>query len=102
MAPRRPCRPPSAGRGYPERRQAGCRPLSPAVSEQMPVAAVGRISAKAAEPARKRQARDSMLGLMKTCQKLGLSFWHSLGGRLGIDDEDHAVAPLASMVAART
>lgn len=24
-------------------------------------------------------ARDSMLGLMKTCQKLGLSFWHYLG-----------------------
>nr|WP_313904166.1 transposase [Rhizobium laguerreae] len=30
-----------------------------------------------------RQARDSMLGLMKTCQKLGLSFWHYLGDRLG-------------------
>ena len=26
-----------------------------------------------------RQARDSMLGLSKTCQKLGLSFWHYLG-----------------------
>ncbi|TBY35976.1 transposase [Rhizobium leguminosarum bv. viciae] len=48
-----------------------------------------------------RQARDSMLGLMKTCQKLGLSFWHYLGDRLGISDEDHAVAPLASLVAAR-
>nr|WP_318030572.1 transposase [Rhizobium ruizarguesonis] len=48
-----------------------------------------------------RQARDSMLGLMKTCQKLGLSFWHYLGDRLGIGDEDHAVAPLASLVAAR-
>ncbi|MDI5930138.1 hypothetical protein QBK93_36745 [Rhizobium leguminosarum] len=47
-----------------------------------------------------RQARDSVLGLMKTCQKLGLSFWHYLGDRLGIN-EDHAVAPLASMVAAR-
>nr|WP_017997743.1 hypothetical protein [Rhizobium leguminosarum] len=42
-----------------------------------------------------------MLGLMKTCQELGLSFWHYLGDRLGINDEDHAVAPLASMVAAR-
>ncbi|MGR9438382.1 IS66 family transposase (plasmid) [Rhizobium leguminosarum] len=49
-----------------------------------------------------RQARDSMLGLMKTCQKLSLSFWHYLGDRLGISDEDHAVAPLASLVAART
>nr|WP_245510314.1 transposase [Rhizobium ruizarguesonis] len=48
-----------------------------------------------------RQARDSMLGLMKTCQKLGLSCWHYLGDRLGIGDEDHLVAPLASMVAAR-
>lgn len=48
-----------------------------------------------------RQARDSMLGLMKTCQKLGLSFWHYLGDRLGISDEDHAIAPLASLVAAR-
>jgi hypothetical protein len=28
--------------------------------------------------------RDSMLGLMKTCQKLGLSFWHYLGDRLGM------------------
>ncbi|WP_281035949.1 MULTISPECIES: hypothetical protein [Rhizobium] len=42
-----------------------------------------------------------MLGLLKTCQKLGLSFWHSLGDRLRIKDEDHAIAPLASMVAAR-
>ena len=48
-----------------------------------------------------RQERDSMLGLIKTCQKLGLSFWHYLGDRLGISDDDHAVAPLASLVAAR-
>lgn len=46
-----------------------------------------------------RQARDSLLGLMKTCQKLGLSFWHYLGDRLGIGD--HPIAPLPSMVAAR-
>ncbi|TAY70648.1 hypothetical protein ELH83_35540, partial [Rhizobium leguminosarum] len=31
-----------------------------------------------------RVARDVMLGLMKTCQKLGLSFYHYLGDRLGI------------------
>ncbi|TBB38555.1 hypothetical protein ELH44_36960 [Rhizobium ruizarguesonis] len=37
----------------------------------------------------------------KTCQKLGLSFWHYLGDRLGIGDEDHLMAPLASLVAAR-
>ncbi|OCJ17322.1 hypothetical protein A6U87_20240 [Rhizobium sp. AC44/96] len=48
-----------------------------------------------------RQARDSMLGLMKTCQKLGLSFWHYLGDRLGMGDDDHPIAPLPSMVAAR-
>lgn len=48
-----------------------------------------------------RQARDSMLGLMKTCQKLGLSFWHYLGDRLGIGNDDHSVPPLPSMVAAR-
>jgi hypothetical protein len=42
-----------------------------------------------------------MLGLMKTCQKFGLSFWHYLGDRLGIGDEDHLMPPLASMVAAR-
>lgn len=48
-----------------------------------------------------RQARDSMLGLMKTCQKLGLSFWHYLGDRLEISNEGHRVPPLASLVAAR-
>lgn len=48
-----------------------------------------------------RQARDSMLGLMKTCQKLGLSFWHYLGDRLGMCDDDHPIPPLPSMVAAR-
>ncbi|WP_209893475.1 epoxide hydrolase family protein [Rhizobium leguminosarum] len=49
-----------------------------------------------------RQARDSMLGLMKTCQKLGLSFWHYLGDRLGIGHKDHPIEPLASLVAARS
>ncbi|WP_139276496.1 IS66 family transposase [Pararhizobium antarcticum] len=41
-----------------------------------------------------RQAGDSMLGLMKTCQKLGLSFWHHLGDRLGIGNDDHFIPPL--------
>ena len=49
-----------------------------------------------------RQARDSMLGLMKTCQKLGLSFWHYLGDRLGISNEGKLVPPLAAIVAARS
>jgi hypothetical protein len=48
-----------------------------------------------------RLARDSMLGLMKTCQKLGLSFWHYLGERLGVGIDDHPVSPLPSLVAAR-
>jgi hypothetical protein len=48
-----------------------------------------------------RQARDSLLGLMKTCQKLGLPFWHYLGDRLGIGDGDHPIAPLPSIVVAR-
>jgi hypothetical protein len=31
-----------------------------------------------------RDCRDAFLGLLKTCQKLGLSFWSYLGGRLGV------------------
>ncbi|MEY9165149.1 hypothetical protein ABIE78_003268 [Sinorhizobium fredii] len=38
-------------------------------------------------------ARDTMLGLMKTCRKLGLSFW------LGLDGQ--AIPPLAALVAAK-
>lgn len=43
---------------------------------------------------------DTLLGLMKTCQKLGLSFWHYLGDRLGIDGQD-TIPPLATLIAAR-
>ena len=32
-----------------------------------------------------RQARDVMLGLMKTCRKLGISFFAYLGNRLGLN-----------------
>ncbi|MGH6806488.1 MAG: hypothetical protein ACREEJ_06495, partial [Ensifer adhaerens] len=32
-----------------------------------------------------RVARDTMLGLMKTCRKLGLSFWQYLGDRVGLE-----------------
>ncbi|MCS0457931.1 transposase (plasmid) [Rhizobium sp. T136] len=46
-----------------------------------------------------RVARDTMLGLMKTCRKLGLSFWHYLGDRLGLDGQ--ATPPLAALVAAK-
>lgn len=48
------------------------------------------------------QAGDSLLGLMKTCQKLGLSFWHYLGDRFGIDAPERTVPPLATIIAART
>ncbi|MDF0663347.1 hypothetical protein OS035_05085 [Rhizobium sp. 268] len=44
-------------------------------------------------------ARDTMLGLMKTCQKLGLSFYHYLGDRLGVSCQ--ATPQLAGLVAAK-
>src|SRR4051794_38196769 len=34
-----------------------------------------------------RDCRDAFLGLMKTCQKLGVSFWDYLGIRLTIPDQ---------------
>lgn len=46
-----------------------------------------------------RIARDTMLGLMKTCQKQGLSFYHYLGDRLGI--RGRTVPPLAGVIAAK-
>jgi hypothetical protein len=49
-----------------------------------------------------RLARDSMLGLMKTCQKLGLSFWRYLGDRLGVGASHPSIPPLATMIVART
>lgn len=48
-----------------------------------------------------RVARDVMLGLMKTCQKLGLSFYHYLGDRLGIGTVDQPVPPLSAIILAR-
>lgn len=46
-----------------------------------------------------RIARDTMLGLMKTCKKLKVSFWHYLGNRLGLDGQ--VIPPLAGLVAAK-
>jgi hypothetical protein len=43
-----------------------------------------------------RDARDIMLGLYKTCKKLGVSFYHFIGDRLGI--EGHEIPPLDSLV----
>lgn len=47
-----------------------------------------------------RDARDTFLGLAKTCRKLGISFWDYLGSRLGADVTT-AIPSLADMVAAR-
>ena len=44
-----------------------------------------------------RIARDVMLGLMKTCAKLGVSFFRYYGDRLGIPD-GATVAPLPDLV----
>ncbi|CAA2144450.1 IS66 family transposase [Methylobacterium bullatum] len=44
-----------------------------------------------------RTARDAMLGLMRACAKLGLTFFRYLGDRLGIPD-GVAVAPLPDLV----
>ena len=47
-----------------------------------------------------RQTRDAFLGLMKTCQKLGLSYWHYLGHRLKVPDAAN-VPPLPELVKQR-
>jgi hypothetical protein len=47
-----------------------------------------------------RGCRDAFLGLLKTCQKLGLSFWDYLGARLGSRDAP-AVPFLSDLVRAR-
>lgn len=44
-----------------------------------------------------RDCRDAFLGLMKTCQKLGISFWDYLGDRLGANTT--SVPKLADLVA---
>jgi hypothetical protein len=45
-----------------------------------------------------RIARDVMLGLMKTCQKLGISFYHFLGDRLGLGAAGQPISPLSELV----
>jgi hypothetical protein len=44
-----------------------------------------------------RTARDVLLGLLKTCQKLGVSFFHYLGDRLAVPDTPK-IAPLPDLV----
>jgi hypothetical protein len=45
-----------------------------------------------------RLARDVMLGLSKTCRKLGLSFFTYLGDRLGLNTGQPRLPPLADLV----
>jgi hypothetical protein len=45
-----------------------------------------------------RVARDVMLGLSKTCRKLGLSFFDYLGDRLGLNTGQPRIPPLADLV----
>jgi hypothetical protein len=47
-----------------------------------------------------RDARDACLGLLKTCQKQGLTFFDYLGARLGVPDSP-LIPPLADLVRAR-
>ncbi len=47
-----------------------------------------------------RIARDVMLGLLKTCQKLGISFYTYLGDRLGLAPAGLTIPPLADLVLA--
>jgi hypothetical protein len=47
-----------------------------------------------------RDARDTFLGLAKTCSKHGISFWNYLGARLNLPGA--AVPPLANLILART
>ena len=44
-----------------------------------------------------RTARDVLLGLMKTCRKLGVSFFRYLGDRLRVPGAD-PIPPLADLV----
>jgi transposase IS66 family protein len=45
-----------------------------------------------------RLARDVMLGLLKTCRKLRLSFFAYLGDRLGLNTGQPKIPPLATLV----
>lgn len=47
-----------------------------------------------------RECRDALLGILKTCRKLGISFWEFLGTRLGAAVSD-PVPPMPQMVATR-
>jgi hypothetical protein len=48
-----------------------------------------------------RIARDAMLGLMKPCMKLGISFFTYVGNRLGADSSQPSIPPLDQLIAHR-
>lgn len=48
--------------------------------------------------AKDRHEPDVMLGVMKTCRKLDLSFFATLGARLGCADPADPPPPLANLV----
>jgi hypothetical protein len=48
-----------------------------------------------------QQGRDVMLGLMKTCRKLGISFFAYLGDRLGLNGLTSYIPFLPELVAVR-
>ncbi|GHG24214.1 IS66 family transposase [Paracoccus aerius] len=48
-----------------------------------------------------RQARDVMLGLMKTCRKLGISFFAYIGDRLGLSGTGERIPLLPDLVGAQ-
>jgi hypothetical protein len=50
---------------------------------------------------RGRDARDTFLGLAKTCAKLGISLWDYLGSRLGVPAA-RLIPPLPDLILART
>ena len=47
-----------------------------------------------------RDCRDGFLGLMKTCDKLGIGFWDYLGSRLKVPNAS-TVPPLADLIRQR-
>lgn len=49
-----------------------------------------------------RIARDVMLGLQKTCRKLGISFYSYLGDRLRLNADGSKIPPLADLVSRST
>jgi hypothetical protein len=50
---------------------------------------------------RGRDARDTFLGLAKTCAKLGISLWDYLGSPLGVPAA-RLIPPLPDLILART